>query len=60
MNNFDKLEEAIKDILYAKKIDINDQKSVAILDKLSKSYLYTCVANGFHEDSWIPALEQSP
>ena len=46
--------------LEAKKLDISDPSSIAILDRLSKSYEYDCVANGFHQDSWVPSLYQDP
>lgn len=54
------MKEAIENNLYARTLDVTDVRSVNILDKLSKSYEYECVANGFHEDSWIPSLVQDP
>ena len=60
IEHFKDMEAEIKGTLEAKKLDIADTSSIAILDKLSKSYEYNCVANGFHEDSWVPSIYQNP
>lgn len=60
IEDFASLEAEIQGVLEGKKLDIKDEASIAILDKLSKSYEYECLANGFHEDSWVPSLYQNP